>query len=488
MLTINEIAEAIQEDKSSRKKQLAQEANRYYEGENDILQYKVLYYNGDGDLIEDKQHTNVKIPHNFFAELVDQKTQYILSNSNESFVKSDYPELQKELDKYFDDDFKTNLSDVITYGSIAGNSYMYRYADENGKSKFEFADGTGIIDLESKYTSDGKNYVIYYYVDRIVKNKRIEKIQVWDENYTYFFEKIDEQITEDKNQKINPRPHIIYEADKNGNVEYDTFGEIPFFKYKNNRKETSDLKPIKALIDDYDMQNCALSNNLNSPEVLYFVKGLDGEESLDKFITNVRTKKAMIAPETADIQVKEISIPYEARKIKMELDEQNIYRFGMGLNTAQTGDGNITNVVIKSRYSLLELKSNKAEMQLKQFLKKIVKAVIDEINKEHGWDYTTQDVYFDFKREILTNELDNAQIEQIKSAVQQTQINTLLNLDTFVERELINQQIAEILDLDYEEIQMYFKDEESPEQELGQATEILKNEPLSEAEGGGVIE
>ena len=478
MLSISEIQAFINEDKSSKKKQLAQEANRYYEGENDILQYKVLYYNGDGDLVEDKQHTNVKIPHNFFAELVDQKTQYILSG-DDPIIKTDYPELQKELDKYFDDDFKTNLSDVITYGSIAGNSYMYRYADENGKSKFEFADGTGIIDIESKYTSDGKKYFIYYYVDRVVKDKRIEKILLCDDNYTYFFEKIDEQITEDKSQKINPRPHIVYEPDKNGNIEDDTFGERPFFKYKNNRKENSELKPIKALIDDYDMQNCSLSNNLNSPEVLYFVKGLDGEESLDKFITNVRTKKTMIAPETADIQVKEISIPYEARKIKMELDEQNIYRFGMGLNTSQTGDGNITNVVIKSRYSLLELKCNKAEMQLKQFLKKIVKVVIDEINKDHNWDYNLQDVYFDFKREILVNELDNAQIAQTKAQTRQVEINTILNIASLIDNKTALELICEAQEIEGDKAQETIaqaKDE--PEKELDETMQNVENIPV----------
>jgi len=65
----------------------------------------------------------------------------------------------------------------------------------------------------------------------------------------------------------------------------------------------------------------------------------------------------------------------------MELDGQNIYRFGMGFNSLQVGDGNITNVVIKSRYSLLDLKCNKKEKQLKKFLKKIVKVVLDEIGK-----------------------------------------------------------------------------------------------------------
>lgn len=481
MLSISEIQAFIQEDKSSRKKQLAQEANRYYQGENDILNYRMMYFNGDGDLVEDRQRTNVKIPHNFFAELVDQKTQYILSNSHEPFIKSDYPELQKELDKYFNDDFKANLSDLITYGSIAGNSYMYRYADENGKSKFEFADGTGIIEVDSKYTSDGKSYIIYYYIDRIVKDKRIEKIQVWDENYTYYFEKIDEQITKDKIQKINPRPHIVYEPDKNGNIEYDTFGEIPFFKYKNNRQETSDLKPIKELIDDYDMQNCSLSNNLNSPEVLYFVKGLDGEESLDKFITNIRTKKAMIAPENADIQVKEISIPYEARKTKMELDELNIYRFGMGLNTSQTGDGNITNVVIKSRYSLLELKCNKAETYLKKFLKEIVKVVLDEINKANSWDYAIEDTYFDFKREILVNELDNAQIDQVKAQKKQIEINTILNISSLIGNKTAIELICEELEIGGDKAQEIIANvKEEPEDEINAAEKALDNMPTDE--------
>ena len=149
----------------------------------------------------------------------------------------------------------------------------------------------------------------------------------------------------------------------------------------------------------------------------------------------------------------------------------------MGLNSTQVGDGNITNVVIKSRYSLLELKCNKAEIQLKKLLKKIIKVVIEEINKNNSWDYTLNDIYIDFEREILTNATDNAQIAQIEAATKQTEINTLLNLDTFIDRELINQQIAEILDFEYEEIKEYFKDEESPEKELDETMKNVENIP-----------
>lgn len=486
MLSISEIQQFINEDKSSRKKFLANVGLRYYEADHDIKQFKAYYYNADGQLVEDVQRSNIKIPHAFFTELVDQKAQYLLSG-DESLIKTDYPELQKELNKYFDDDFKAELSDLITYGSAEGFSYMYRYADENGISRFSFADGIGIVEVPAKFASDKKDHVIYYYVDRIEKDKKVECIQDWDDTQTYYYVRIDEQITIDESKAINPRPHIIYEVDKNGNIEYDTFGTVPFFRFDNNKKQFSDLKPIKELIDDYDLMACSLSNNLESPDTIFFIRGMDGE-NLDQFIQNVKTKKALIAPSDGDMDIKTVDIPYEARKVKMDIDKESVYKFGMGFDSTQVGDGNVTNIVLKSRYALLDMKCNKAEIQLKKILKKILKVVLEEINNAKNWDYTLQDVYFDFKRKILTNETDVAQIKQIEAATKQTEINTLLNLDTFMERELINQQIAEILELDYEEIKGQFKDEESPEQELGQATEILKNEPLSEAEGGGVIE
>ena len=81
------------------------------------------------------------------------------------------------------------------------------------------------------------------------------------------------------------------------------------------------------------------------------------------------------------VDFKMVDIPYQARLTKLQLDEVNIYRFGMGFNSAQLGDGNITNVVIKSRYALLDLKCDKLEKNLKKFLREMIKVVIDDVNK-----------------------------------------------------------------------------------------------------------
>ena len=78
MLNIDEIKHFIQDDMNSEKKKAAKVGQRYYDGKHDILKYKMYYYNGDGQLVEDRYRSNIKISHPFFTELVDQAVQYIL--------------------------------------------------------------------------------------------------------------------------------------------------------------------------------------------------------------------------------------------------------------------------------------------------------------------------------------------------------------------------------------------------------------------------
>lgn len=120
----------------------------------------------------------------------------------------------------------------------------------------------------------------------------------------------------------------------------------------------------------------------------------------------------------------------------------------MGFNSAQVGDGNITNIIIKSRYALLDLKCNKLEIRLKQFFRKLLKVVIKEINELEGTNYRISDVYFDFQQEVMANASDNAQIELTDAQKQQVQIGTLLNLAAYLDNETLMQNICSVLDLD----------------------------------------
>lgn len=467
MLTIDEITRFIEEDRSSEKKMLARKGVRYYEAEHDIRNYRIFYFNADGQLVEDTTRSNIKISHPFFTELVDQEVQYMLSGKK-GFVRSKIPELQAFMDEYFNDneDFMSELYDLLTGTVTKGFEYMYAYKNEDDKTSFQCADSMGVIEVRAKETEDNCEYIIYWYIERIGKErKKVKKIQVWTDKETYYYVQENEgKIEHDNNVEINPKPHVNYTI---GNQAYsEGLGYIPFFRLDNCKKQFNGLKPIKDLIDDYDIMSCGLSNNLqDAQEYLVVVSGFQGN-NLDELIQNTKTKKHIGVDENGGVEFKTVDIPYEARKIKLELDEKNIYRFGMGFNSAQIGDGNITNIVIKSRYALLDLKCNKLEIRLKQFMRKILKVVLEEINRENGTDYRQKDVHFEFEREVMTNASDNASIKKTEAETNQIIINTLLDLATTLDNETIVQNICDVLDIDYEKIKDKLpKDEEAGTQE-----------------------
>lgn len=491
MLSIDEIKQFIDDDASSKKKKLAEKGQAYYEGEHDIKNYKLYYYNADGELVEDTTRSNIKISHPFFTELVDQAVQYMLSGK-EGFIKSDLPELQTVLDEYFNDneDFTAELSEVLTGCQAKGFEYMYAYKNAEDKLAFQCADSIGVVEVRAKDTDSNTEHVIYWYVDRIEKGKKkIKRIQVWDDKQVEYFVQADGgQLERDASEKINPKPHTLYKEEGKDATFYEGFGYIPFFRLDNNKKQFSGLKTIKELIDDYDLMACGLSNNLqDASEYLVVVSGFEGGD-ISEIITNTRTKKAIGVGEGGNVDFKTVDIPYEARKVKLELDEKNIYRFGMGLNTAGLKDTTATtNIAIKAMYALLDLKCSKLEIRLKQFLRKLIKAVLHEVNTVEGTDYQMKQVYFDFEHEIMSNAQENAQIELTEAQKQQVAINTLLGLATQLDNETLMQLICDELDIDYEEIKGKLPDPNEADNAVADAQGALDGVPVVE-EVGGVVE
>lgn len=477
MLSVEEIQRIMEDDASSEKKRWARKGQAYYDGDHDIRYYRLFYFDANGDLKEDKTRSNVKIPHPFFTELVDQAVQYILSGE-EGIFRSDDPTLQKMLDEYFNEneDFTAELSDTLTGSQTKGFEYMFAYRNEQDKLSFQCADSIGVIEVREKDTDDGCAYVIYWYIDRIDKgHKEIKRIQVWDDKQVWFYVQSNNgKIIEDESEKINPKPHTLYKKEGDNAIYYKGFGFIPFFRLDNNKKQFSSLRTVKELIDDYDMMASSLSNNLKDFDTpLHVVKGYEGD-NLDELQTNLKTKKIVGVDDDGGIDIKTVDVPYQAREAKLNLDEKNIYRFGMGLNMAGLKDTNATtNIAIKAAYSLLDLKCSKLEIKLKQFLRKILRLVLDEINTADGTDYQTSQVYFRFDHEIMSNQQENAQIELTEAQKQQTQINTLLSLAANLDNETMMQLICYALDIDYEEIKGKLPDPEEAEKSVTQAQNML---------------
>lgn len=487
MISVSDIQRLIDNDAASEKKRFAQQGLDYYNAEHQILKCRLFYYNADGNLVEDKTRSNIKISHPFFNLLADQLPAYMLSfDENPVRAKEAAEGLQEHLDTYFDNDFWSEFGDLILDAYVKGFGYMYAYKNAENRMAFQCADSMGVVEVRATDTDDKCQYVIYWYTDRIEKGKKeVRRIQVWSDTETTYFVQDGKsgKIVEDDSVEVNPRPHVVYTDEKTGKRMGYPLGYIPFFRLDNNKKQFSGLKPIKGLIDDYDLHACSLSNNLVDFDTpLHVVSGYQGD-NLDELQTNLKTKKIVGVDADGDVQVRTVDVPYQARKEKLDIDERNIYIFGQGFNPAQVGDGNITNVVIQSRYTLLDLKASKMQKRANKVLEQLIKIVLAEINEEQGTDYQLSDTYLDFPHNIMTNKTENVQNAKTEAETRQIEVNTVLNVAANVGDNKTLQAICEVMEWDYEEIKRQVESL-TEEQNTANARAVLNgvvtNEPTTE--------
>ncbi|MFQ7750464.1 phage portal protein [Ruminococcus sp.] len=455
MLNIGEIQTLL--NTIDNRKAQAKVGRRYYHAAHDIQDYRLFYYDAFGELQEDHTRSNIKIAHPFFTELVDQEIQYLLSN-RDRIVTAEDTELQKEMDRYFNenDRFRAELADACTDAVVCGWGWLYAYVDTDDRLSFQCADSLSVTEADGRYTSDGRDYVLYRYLQRKdIYGHMVYKIMVMDDNQTWMYTQVDSgTITLDAStaDAPNPRPHVLYKKHNSDDTYFEGLGFLPWFRIDNNREQVSGLQPIKALIDDYDLMSCGLSNNLqDASEYLVVVSGFPGTD-MTELMQNLKTKKVIGTADGGGVEMKTVTVPYEARKVKLELDKENIYQFGMGFDASQVGDGNVTNVVIKSRYALLDIKCDKLETHLRQTMGGILDVVLERINQERGTAYTRADVKMDFTRSCITNDSDNATIESTEATTAQTKINTLLAAAAQVGIDPVLPQLCNVLDLDESEV------------------------------------
>lgn len=485
VLTTEQIQKFIAVDAASPAKLDAKTGWRYYQGHHDIENRKIYFVNSQKKLQEDLLKSNIRISHPYHREVTDQVVQYILCGE-ERFIRSDDPELQAELDNRFNfnEDYIAELYKTLTGVVAKGWDYMYHHKNKDGITEFEHADSLGIVEVMAKETDDQCEYLIYYY-DEMVLDKTITRIQVWDANQVWFYCRVNGgEIEPDESEKINPRPHTLHhKGEKVFTNENTRYGQIPFICMENFPLKRSDLFYYKDDIDDYDLHNCDLSNNLqDTNEAAYILSGFNGsKDDLDELMMNFRAKKAMGLPDEGSVEVPTVNVPYEARKVKMEIDKENIYHAGQGLNTEGLKDMTATtNLAIKSAYSSLDSKAVKLKISLKQFLRKLLKIVLPEINQAKKKDYQQKDIYFVFEPVLPTNELEKAQIELAKAQTKQTKINTLLTLQERLDNETVMQGICEELEIDYNEI----KDKLPPPDDLAAYEAKLSGKVPEDAKAG----
>lgn len=479
MLEPGRIASIIAADKYSRKKKQARLGQKYYDGEHEILEYRIYYINKEGKLVEDLTKSNIRIPHPFFHEISEQEVSYILSGGVE--FETEDEEFQKQLKSYFGDDFVGELKEVLIDAVVRGSGYIYWYQDVGGHTRFQHADSLGIVEVKDGAVDDTVNdYILRYYPVEIKAGETAVRIEVWNKDMTWYYLQSGCTVELDPNIRINPCPHVLYQAADG--FYYKECSRIPFLKLPYNRKECSRLKQIKPIIDDYDLMNCGLSNNLQDiTEGIYVVKGFQGQ-NYDEMLQNVKARKVVGVGDKGDLDIKTINIPYEARLVKMKEDEKNIYRTALAFNSSQTGDGNITNIILKSRYTLLDMKAGKLIWSLKKFLGTLLEIVLEEINAACGTRYEKADVKIRIEPVVPTDEKEDAEIRKIDAETVREKVGALMDAADILGEDILLKELSGILNLEEEMVRRKLEGQTEAELVRG----ILNGEETAGSADGAV--
>lgn len=467
----NAVKQAVNSDRAATYKQKMRIGVDYYNFKHDILKFRLFYVDNEGKVHEETSRSNIKIPHSYLTELIDQKVQYLLSNPVE--INTEQDGLQDLLNEYIDEDFQLMLQELVEGGSQKGYEFVYTKLGENRLS-FQVADSLKVIEI---YDSDFNLTAIIRYYDTDIyqngKNVRVTRAELWDKEKVWYFVSSDaNQLSFKVDEKIAINP--LYHDTRLNSDTNEAFGRsigtalgvsdfIPFLRYDNNKYKTTDLEPIKPLIDDYDLMACALSNNLQDFDQPFFaVKGFNGD-NYDKLLNNLKSRGAVGVGENGGLDMHVVDIPVEARKAKLTVDKEGIYKFGMGFDSSQVGDGNITNVVIQSRYTLLDLKCNKAEIRLRKIIKQMLELIVADINQRYNKAYDTSDLEIIITRDTMVDETEVENREKTRAERKQIEIDNILNAAARLDDETVLKYICEVLDLDFDEVQKLLDEQDYDE-------------------------
>ncbi|MCI1930277.1 MAG: phage portal protein [Clostridia bacterium] len=432
----------INEDENSDKKRKMIEGERYYTYDHDIckkdfrqsrISESVTDDNGD----ESEKITNFTNPnrsnhHNvnaFHRILVDQKVGYIIGRKpviRVNFDKEKDSKFEKAVDKFTSEDFNEVLQNLLTGASNKGYEALHVYYDKNGELKFCIVPAEEIIPIyDSRFETDLEQ-LIRYYDTIVIRNghKYIRKRVEWwtKENVTYYVEDDNHNFIYDESVDKNPCPHwwnVSLEDGFEKKRSENNWNKVPFIILKNNSRATTDLEAVKGLIDAYDLLSSEATNNLLDLVELYWVIQGYGGETAGAIAKKLQINKAVnISDSSGNVEAKQTDISMEGRLNYMKMLRKDIFQFGQGVDTDVDRLGSSTSgVTLKFQYTLLELKAAGISVQLKKCINELLWYMIEDYNRKHKTNYSTDMINVCLRRNAITNDYETVQMIQMSEGL-----------------------------------------------------------------------
>jgi SPP1 family phage portal protein len=299
---------------------------------------------------------------NYFKFLVTQKIDYLL------LKKPDYDQILDEIGL----NFWIIFDKLLLNASLDIVSWIHFYVKDS-KLKYIIVYDSEIIPFWNNDKTELEK-VVRYYKDDKMKDDPDLIIEVWEKTGVQYFRYSKEGNLISEIQESHYETEYIL-AGEPIEKEFKSFNEIPFIPFYNNRDKTSDLFDIKNMMDAYNSLCTGFFENIEKfQEFIMLFQGFSGDkEALKEAMKKLKEAKAIGLPDSSsNAGYISVDIPVEARNVLLEVLKEALFFVGRGMDPTKVGDGNVTNVVIKSRYILLDSKSSESEKRVVEFYNKCI--------------------------------------------------------------------------------------------------------------------
>lgn len=419
----------------------AEEGERYYRCENDILTKPLL-----GEDPNNPRTAIHRIPSSYFKMLVDEIRSYFAGKDTQ--IDTGDKKLNEEIMKIAGRKFGQQLRRACTDASTTGRGVWHLWKTgvdpdktddktESKKQEFKFhaVDPKQIEPvwggaLDQELVAVWRHYE---YID--MEGKAWELHEWWDKEFCYAYRKPKEPSGLDNLMSFNKFMYwdVGSQEWKPTNKYKHGFDRVPFIIFKNNPEELNDLVGIKALIDAYDEVVTEFWDDLaDFQEAIWVLSGY-GKEPPDDFLRRLKQNKLIKLesgyPDGVDPSLETISveIPTDARQLGMETAHNAIFEQGMGIGKTQDNLTNTSGEALKYRNILIELKASIKQDGFENGLIIFFK----EIAKFLGKDLNSNDIEIRWTRNKIDN--DTELMNNARLCLGFTSLRTALKVNPYVE-------------------------------------------------------
>lgn len=449
-------------------------AEKYYDGDHDILKREKKVIGADGKLVTINNVANNKLVDNQYRKLVDQKTNYVLGKPITIATEDD--KYLKQLTKIFNKKVHRQLRTLARYAVDGAISWLYPYYEKDGSLGFDVFAAYEICPLWLDKAHTKLGGALRYYEEEVFDDETGGVKSVYHADL-YTTDGIDHYIYHGGHLTTAETNHSPYMFIGEQGYNWDRLPIIPF---KYNDREIPLIRAVKSLQDSLNQVLSDFQNNMEEDprSTILVLKNYDGT-NISEFRQNLATYGVIKVTTVDGVQggVETLNVEVNAanyQAILMQL-KRAIVENGRGFDAKEERmDGDPNQMNIESMYTDIDLDVNGMETEFQAGFEEL-KWFIDQylINQNCG-NFTESSVEFIFNRDIFINE--DAKIDNCVKSVGVISNQTILARHpwvTNVQHEM--QQIEEDKQAELEEMDatMKIQNKNAPKQ------------PTQKTSGGG---